>query len=208
MYTVTLNEMIKNNVTIFDFDYPIFREEYRETFEQHFIDYFLDEEIAHETIAQFKLRLKSKLNLIMPYYNKIFLTQEMEQRILDNYDVTETYNRSVVSDTVNNSTTSLNNKNNVVSKNLYKDAPKTKIDIEKFDTVTNLSKDESNSIIEGSTVNSSDGFSSNIERWERRMTGNIGVQTDADAIVKYWTSLRKVEQEIFDELECLFMGVY
>ena len=132
----------------------------------------------------------------------------MEQRILDNYDVTEIYDRSVVSDTVNNSTTSLNNKNNVVSKNLYKDAPKTKIDIEKFDTVTNLYKDDSHSVIEGSTVNSSDGFSSNIERWERRMTGNIGVQTDADAIVKYWTSLRKVEQEIFEELECLFMGVY
>ena len=200
MYTVTLNEMIKNNVTIFDFDYPIFREEYRETFQQHFIDYFLDEEIAHETVAQFKLRLKSKLNLIMPYYNKIFLTQEMEQRILDNYDVTETYNRNVVSDSVNSVTST--------TKNLYKDAPKTKIDIEKFDTVTNLSKDESNSIIEGSTVNSSDGFSSNIERWERRMTGNIGVQTDSDAIVKYWSSLRKVEQEIFEELECLFMGVY
>ena len=200
MYTVTLNQMIQNNVTIFDFDYPIFREEYRETFQQHFIDYFIDEEIAHETVAQFKLRLKSKLNLIMPYYNKIFLTQEMEQRILDNYDVTETYNRSVVSDSVNSVTST--------SKNLYKDAPKTKIDIEKFDTVTNLSKDESNSVIEGSTVNSSDGFSSNIERWERRMTGNIGVQTDSDAIVKYWSSLRKVEQEIFEELECLFMGVY
>ena len=192
MYTVTLNQMIQNNVTIFDFDYPIFREEYRETFEQHFIDYFLDEEIAHETVAQFKLRLKSKLNLIMPYYNKIFLTQEMEQRILDNYDVTETYNRNVVSDSVNSVTST--------TKNLYKDAPKTKIDIDKFDTVTNLTKNE------GTT--SADGFSSNTETWERRMTGNIGVQTDADAIVKYWTSLRKVEQEIFDELECLFMGVY
>ena len=208
MYTVTLSEMIQNNVVIFDFDYPIFREEYRETFQQHFIDYFLDEEIAHETVAQFKLRLKSKLNLIMPYYNKIFMTQEMEQRILDNYDVTETYDRSLVSDTVNNSTTSLNNKNNVTSKNLYKDAPKTKIDIDKFDTVTNLSKDESNSTIEGSTTSSTDGFTSNTERWERRMTGNIGVQTDADAIIKYWSSLRKVEQEIFEELECLFMGVY
>ena len=192
MYTVTLNQMIQNNVTIFDFYYPIFREEYRETFEQHFIDYFLDEEIAHETVAQFKLRLKSKLNLIMPYYNKIFLTQEMEQRILDNYDVTETYNRNVVSDSVNSVTST--------TKNLYKDAPKTKIDIDKFDTVTNLTKNE------GTT--SADGFSSNTEKWERRMTGNIGVQTDADAIVKYWTSLRKVEQEIFDELECLFMGVY
>lgn len=192
MYTVTLNQMIQNNVTIFDFDYPIFREEYRETFQQHFIDYFLDEEIAHETVAQFKLRLKSKLNLIMPYYNKIFMTQEMEQRILDNYDVTETYDRSVVSDSVNSVKST--------SKNLYKDAPKTKIDIDKFDTVTNLTKNE------GTT--SADGFSSNTEKWERRMTGNIGVQTDADAIVKYWTSLRKVEQEIFDELECLFMGVY
>ena len=192
MYTITLNEMIKNNVTIFDFDYPIFREEYRETFEQHFIDYFLDEEIAHETIAQFKLRLKSKLNMIMPYYNKIFMSQELEQRILDNYDVTETYNRKVVSDSVNSVTST--------TKNLYKDAPKTKIDIDKFDTVTNLTKNE------GTT--SADGFSSNTENWERRMTGNIGVQTDADAIVKYWTSLRKVEQEIFDELECLFMGVY
>ena len=192
MYTVTLNQMIQNNVTIFDFDYPIFREEYREMFEQHFIDYFLDEEIAHETVAQFKLRLKSKLNLIMPYYNKIFLTQEMEQRILDNYDVTETYNRNVVSDSVNSVTST--------TKNLYKDAPKTKIDIDKFDTVTNLTKNE------GTT--SADGFSSNTEKWERRMTGNIGVQTDADAIVKYWTSLRKVEQEIFEELECLFMGVY
>ena len=192
MYTVTLNEMIKNNVTIFDFDYPIFREEYRETFEQHLIDYFLDEEIAHETIAQFKLRLKSKLNMIMPYYNKIFMSQELEQRILDNYDVTETYNRNVVSDSVNSVTST--------TKNLYKDAPKTKIDIDKFDTVTNLTKNE------GTT--SADGFSSNTEKWERRMTGNIGVQTDADAIVKYWTSLRKVEQEIFDELECLFMGVY
>ena len=192
MYTVTLNEMIKNNVTIFDFDYPIFREEYRETFEQHFIDYFLDEEIAHETVAQFKLRLKSKLNLIMPYYNKIFMTQEIEQRILDNYDVTETYDRRVVSDSVNSVTST--------SKNLYKDAPKTKIDIDKFDTVTNLTKNEG--------ITSADGFSSNTEKWERRMTGNIGVQTDSDAIVKYWSSLRKVEQEIFDESECLFMGVY
>ena len=192
MYTVTLNQMIQNNVTIFDFDYPIFREEYRETFAQHFIDYFLDEEIAHETVAQFKLRLKSKLNLIMPYYNKIFMTQEMEQRILDNYDVTETYNRNVVSDSVNSVKS--------ITKNLYKDAPKTKIDIDKFDTVTNLTKNE------GTT--SADGFTSNTENWERRMTGNIGVQTDSDAIVKYWSSLRKVEQEIFDELECLFMGVY
>lgn len=192
MYTVTIQEMIENDVTIFDFKYPIFREEYRSTFEEHFIDNFLTDEIGLETVSLFKHRLKVKLNLIMPYYNKIFETQEMEQRILDNYDVKEVYNRSVVADTTNTVMTT--------NKNLYKDAPKTKIDIDKFDVVTNLSKDEGNS--------SANGFSSNTEKWERTMQGNIGVQTDADAIVKYWTSLRRVEEEIFNELECLFMGVF
>ena len=192
MKRITIQKLVENNVDIFDFDYPIFREEYRKTFEENFIDYFYTDVIAQETVALFKHRLKIKLKLIIPYYNKLFLTQEMEQRILDNYDVTEVYNRSVVSDTTNNISTT--------SKNLYKDAPKTKIDINNFDVVTNLSKDEGNT--------SANGFSSNSEKWERRMTGNIGVQTDADAIIKYWQSLRKVEQELMEELECLFMGVY
>ena len=192
MERITIEIMVDNNVNIFDFEYPIFREEYRSVFEQNFIDYFYTDEIAHETVSLFKLRLKTKLRLIMPYYNKLFLTQEMEQRILDNYDVTEVYNRSVVSDSTNNISTT--------SKNLYKDAPKTKIDINNFDVVTNLSKDEGNT--------SANGFSSNSEKWERRMTGNIGVQTDADAIIKYWQSLRKIELELLEELECLFMGVY
>ena len=192
MKRITIQKLVENNVDIFDFDYPIFREEYRKTFEENFIDYFYTDVIAQETVALFKHRLKIKLKLIIPYYNKLFLTQEMEQRILDNYDVTEVYNRSVVSDTTNNISTT--------SKNLYKDAPKTKIDVNNFDVVTNLSKDEGNT--------SANGFSSNSEKWERRMTGNIGVQTDADAIIKYWQSLRKVEQELMEELECLFMGVY
>lgn len=192
MKRVTIQKMLENNVDIFDFDYPIFREEYRKTFEQNFLDYFLTDVIGLETVSLFKHRLMIKLRLIMPYYNKIFETQEMEQRILDNYDVKEVYNRQVVGDTTHTVTTT--------NKNLYKDAPKTRIDIDKFDVVTNLTKDEGNS--------SANGYSSNTEKWERTMQGNIGVQTDADAIVKYWSSLRKVEQEIFDELECLFMGVY
>lgn len=183
-YTITLKQITKT-INIFDFEYPIFREEFRKEFEQQFIDYFYLEEIAHETIEQFKHRLKVKLNLVMPGYNKLYMTQEMEQRILDNYDVTEIYIRNTL------------HKANSVNKNLYKDAPKTKIDIDKFDVVSSLSKDENNANTEGQ------------EQWERRMTGNIGVQTDADAIVKYWGTIRNITQEIFEnELSELFMGVY
>lgn len=183
-YTLTIQQIVKTN-NIFDFDYPIFREEFRKDFEQQFIDYFYLEEIAHETVGQFKLRLKSKLNLIMPKYNKLYMTQEMEQRILDNYDVTEVYTRTTEGQTSS------------TSKNLYKDAPKTKIDVDKFDVVSSLSKDENNSNVEGR------------EQWERKMYGNIGIQTDADAIVKYWGTIRAITQEIFEnELTELFMGVF
>ena len=204
-YTMTIQQMININVNIFDFDYPIFNESYRSTFEDLFIDHFLLDEIAHETIAQFKHRLKSKLNLIMPYYNKIYMSQELEQRILDNYEVTEIIDRVVTNDNIRNFEN--NNTRNSVNKNLYKDTPKTKTDISNFDIVTNLSKNIDDETSNNNTKENSN--SKNIESYQRKMSGNIGVQTDADAIVKYWSSLRNVTLEIFEnELSSLFMGVF
>lgn len=190
--TVTLGEIIENNVNIFDFEYPFYNEEYRKTFEQHFIDHFYFDEIGQETVARFKHRLRIKFNLIMPYWNKILLADALEQRILDNYDVTETYTRNVTSNT---SAT-----NESINKNLESDTPTTKTDFDQVDYFSNIVKDIGN--------NSSNVNNSNNEHWERRMQGNIGVQTDADAIIKYWQSLRQIEIEIFNQCDDLFMGVY
>lgn len=190
--TVTLGEIIENNVNIFDFEYPFYNEEYRKTFEQHFIDHFYFDEIGQETVARFKHRLRIKFNLIMPYWNKIFLADALEQRILDNYDVTETYTRDVINNT--------NATNENVNKNLASDTPTTKEDFEQVDFFTSIVKDIANNT---SRVN---GDSK--ENWTRKMQGNIGVQTDADAIIKYWQSLKQIEIEIFNQCDDLFMGVY
>ena len=190
--TLTLGELIENNVNIFDFEYPFYSEEYRKTFEQHFIDHFYFDEIGQETASRFKQRLKIKLNLIMPYWNKIFLADELEQRILDNYDVTETYTRDVINNT--------NATNENVNKNLASDTPTTKVDFEKVDFFSSIVKDIGN--------NTSNVSGDSKENWTRKMQGNIGVQTDADAIIKYWQSLRQIEKEIFNQCDDLFMGVY
>ena len=190
--TLTLGEIIENNVNIFDFDYPFYNEEYRKTFEQHFIDHFYFDEIGQETVGRFKQRLKIKFNLIMPYWNKILLADALEQRILDNYDVTETYTRNVTNTT--------NATNESVNKNLESETPVTKTDFDQVDYFSNITKDIGN--------NSSNVKSDNSEQWERRMQGNIGVQTDADAIIKYWQSLRQIEIEIFNQCNNLFMEVY
>ena len=190
--TLTLGEIIENNVNIFDFDYPFYSEEYRPTFERHFIEHFYFDEIGQETISKFKQRLKIKFNLIMPYWNKIFLADNLEQRILDNYDVTETYTREIA----NNSTAT----NESTNKNLQSDTPVTKTDLEQVDYFSNIVKDIGN--------NTSNVNNNSLENWERRMQGNIGVQTDADAIIKYWQSLRQIEKEIFKQCSNLFMEVW
>ena len=214
-YTITLGEIVENDIEIFDFDYPFYNEERRKQFEQHFIEHFYFDEIGQETVARFKQRLKIKLNLIMPYWNKIFLADELEQRILDNYDVTETFTREVENST---STTSNNTNNNTetftrevensasttsnnTNKNLASDTPVTRTDL-------NSNNDYYSSIIKDIGEGTSQAEGESIENWTRRMTGNIGVQTDADAIIKYWQSLRQIELEIFKQCDDLFMGVY
>lgn len=192
-YTITLGEIVENNVDIFDFDYPFYNEERRKQFEEHFIEHFYFDEIGQETVARFKQRLKIRLNLIMPYWNKIFLADELEQRILDNYDVTETYSR-----TVENSTSAISHSTN---KNLASDTPVTRTDL-------NSNNDYYSSIIKDIGGDTSQAEGESKENWTRRMTGNIGVQTDADAIIKYWQSLRQIELEIFNQCSDLFMGVY
>lgn len=190
--TLTLGDIIENDVNIFDFDYPFYSETYRKTFEQHFIDHFYFDEIGQETVSRFKQRLKIKFNLIMPYWNKIFLADALEQRILDNYDVTETYTRNVLNNT--------NATNENVNKNLASDTPTTKVDFNQVDFFSSIVKDI------GSNTSNVKGDSK--ENWTRKMQGNIGVQTDADAIIKYWQSLRQIEIEIFNQCDDLFMGVY
>lgn len=192
-YTTTIMEMIENNVVIFDFDYPFYNEDIKPNFEQLFIDYFYFDEIGVETVSRFKHLLKNKLNLIMPYWNKIFLSSELEMRILDNYSVTETFEKTTTNDNTGNNTNT--------NRNLYKDAPKTKVDIDNLDIVNSITKDIGNS----TSINNDNGT----ENWTRTMNGNVGVQTDSEAVVVYWKGLRKVIQEIFEkELSQLFMGVY
>lgn len=191
-YTLTIRDIIESGINIFDFDYPTFNEDLKKEFEKCFIDHFYFDEIGSESVGRFKWLLKSKLNLIMPRYNKIFSTQLLDQRILDNYDITETFTKEFNGDS--------NSNYNSTSKNLFKDAPRTKIDIEKMDIVNSINKD----LGEGT----SNTLNKGAEKWERKMTGNIGVATDSDAIQSYIKSIRNVTEEIINDLEYLFMGVY
>lgn len=83
---------------IFDFDWPIFDEEYRLPLEIKILRYYYTREICEETVGLWKLRLENKLNLIMPYYNKLYDTTLIEFNPLYDVDLTTDSRRDVEND--------------------------------------------------------------------------------------------------------------
>lgn len=60
---------------IFSFDFPIFDENYREVICTKILRHYYTREIGLETYGLWKLKLQTKLNEIMPYYNKLYQSE-------------------------------------------------------------------------------------------------------------------------------------
>lgn len=83
---------------IFDFDYPIFDENYRATLETKIIKHYYFREIGAETYGQWKFWLDRKLNEIMPYYNKLYESELLKFNPFYNSEKVRTSDRSSLSD--------------------------------------------------------------------------------------------------------------
>lgn len=93
-YTIELKDIVENH-NIFDFAYPFYDESKRHDFERSFIRHFYFREIGCETIDRFKHYLNDKMNVVFPYYNELFKSASIEYDVLDNYKLTETYERKI-----------------------------------------------------------------------------------------------------------------
>lgn len=61
--------------TVFDFDWPVFDEDYRVPLEKKILRYFYTREIGCETYGLWKLMLQNRLCEIMPYYNQLYKSE-------------------------------------------------------------------------------------------------------------------------------------
>lgn len=72
---------------IFNFNYPIFDNNYKSVLETKIIKHFYTREIGAETYGLFHLWLDTKMNEIMPYYNKLYETTLLSFNPLYDIDV-------------------------------------------------------------------------------------------------------------------------
>lgn len=76
---------------IFNFDFPIFDENYRLPLEKKILRHYYTREISEETVGLWKLRLQDRLCMIMPYYNKLYESELLQFNPLYDVDLTRTH---------------------------------------------------------------------------------------------------------------------
>lgn len=87
-YTGVEDVIKKALPNVFDFSFPIFDENYRSVLETKILKHFYTREIGLETVGLWKLKLNTKLNEIMPYFNQLYSSQLYEFNPFYDVDLT------------------------------------------------------------------------------------------------------------------------
>lgn len=77
-YNDVENIIANSRTSIFDFNYPIYDENYRSVLETKILKHYYTREIGLETVGLWKLKLNTKMNEIMPYYNQLYKSTLLE----------------------------------------------------------------------------------------------------------------------------------
>ena len=91
----TIKDTIERAIPkVFDFDFPMFDEKYRDILCGKILKHYWTREIGAETAGLFKLWLDTELNEIMPYYNQLYKSTLLEFNPLYDVDITTTHKRT------------------------------------------------------------------------------------------------------------------
>ena len=220
-----MNQPLINGVFTFDYEFYSDNIQDKETFEKLFISHFYFREIGFETPERFKVKLQSKLNLIMPYYRQLAMTEWEKVRSIEQMmtskNLTETTehtqtiqgnsesqsnqssNSNATQNTISNNESKASNLADGVSQSSLDDGYLTSSGkAEQTDTLQSESSGTGSQTLTGNNeqqLTEKTTFTSN---------GDIGIQTPAYAITEWRKIIININQMIINECEDLFMKIY
>lgn len=223
-YSVELRNIAETpGMKVFDFDYHFYEPQFQCDFEEKFIDHYYFDEIGFETVGRFKQRLKSKLNMKMPYYEQLYKTELKAQDIdfLLNKDLRETFIRTLdkedsvkgQDDTSSSSTNSSSNSatSDIKESNVADGVASAKLSDGYLTSVSNNSLKGTSSTTGKESIgktSSQDSTGKETEKTEFISKGNIGVTSSAELLEKWRSVLINIDEMIIDDCRDLFMGIY
>lgn len=200
---------------VFNFDFPIFDEAYRKGLIKKILLHYYTREIGEETVGLWKLRLKSRLWDIMPYYNKLYESELIEFNPLYDVNLTRQHNTSTTGNVTDTSTSKQNGGASSNNVQLFSDTPQGAINPDDLflneNGATYLTNAQKNNI---SSTNISNNRSTNDRSYDdtiqylEQVSGKTAGSSMSKMLMEYRESFLNIDKLIIDELSDLFMNIW
>lgn len=213
---------------VFNFDFPIFDENYRQILCRKILKHYYTREIAHETVGRWKLALNAKLNEIMPYYNQLYKSELLEFNPFYDVDLTRSREGSGTSNKTSNNTetnsgTSKNvssgsGTSNTVTLNRFSDTPQNSMDTQgiadsvPLTTVTKVNEDntttnESTDTLTRNDTKTGNGTENinNTDKYIETVKGKQGTENYSSLLKKFRETFLNIDMMIIEDCsDCFF----
>lgn len=213
---------------VFNFDFPIFDENYRQVLCRKILKHYYTREIAHETIGRWKLALNAKLNEIMPYYNQLYKSELLEFNPFYDVDLTRSREGSGTSNKTSNNTetnsgTSKNvssgsGRSNTDTLNRFSDTPQNSMDTQgiadsvPLTTVTKVNEDNTTTNESTDTLTRNDSKTGNgteninsTDKYIETVKGKQGTENYSSLLKKFRETFLNIDMMIIEDCsDCFF----
>ena len=200
---------------VFDFEFPIFDDAYRTVLETKILRHYYTREIGEETVGLWKLRLCDRMNVIMPYYNKLY---KSELEIVNPF-YTENLNRKSerTEQTTSNGTskqdqTSTDN-GTLKHKDAYSDTPQgsvSRLNLEAdnlYLTNYRATQDDNTASSAVNTSGITSDTTTSTDGYVETVTGYSGV-SQSELFEKFKYEIMNIDARVIGDLEDLFIGLW
>ena len=182
--------------------YPIFDENYRPVLNGKILDEYWNREIGSESIDDFTLIIRRKLDQIMPFYNKMYLSEQIDYDALATMDIRSQGTSAMNGTESVDSGVTANSVTKGKARAVTSQTPQTMLK-PNADYATGASDTNSESNVNGTNTTHTDGSNTNSSTSDNRVTGYQGVASDL--IMKYRASLINIDTMILSDIEDCFM---
>ena len=187
----------KSREKVFNFDFPIFDENYRATLETKILKHYYTREICAETVALWKHWLCTRLNEIMPYYNQLYKSELIEFNPLYDADYTTKRDDKGTAKTENNIDTKS------TDWRLFSDTPQgalTNVENERYLTDATKNTHDGNQKGKNDILTTDD--------YLEHVYGKRGYDSFSKRLLEFRETFLNIDMMIIDELSDLFFNLW
>jgi hypothetical protein len=199
----SISELTGGNIGISGI--PIFDPAYKTILIGKIVDHYWNREIGVESLDLFQQKMRTKLNEIMPFYNQLYKSTEIQYEALSTINIkTESTNTSTGTENTTGNTDATGETTNA-SRSVSSTTPQTML-AENEDYASAAADTNSKS------VSASGNQSSALSTSEAEAIGDTLVSgyqgSPADLIMRYRDSLLNIDLMVIRDLEEMFMQVF